>query len=372
MEKPRNYTRRNFLGAAAVSPFLLGSIGGEIKEGLLDVLTGGKTPLAETHLHLSGAHTAERVKSATEKHNIERFKGKTLEEIRTIIQAPTGADWDTWYKHLVAVRGAYVSPEAIGDLTEGVIRDVAKDGVDLLELRVSLLSAVKILLKNIGAKADPQTYWRYAQQVFDQIILAIERMNADPDVHTQTDLIMCISCQEKYRHLVTDYVRLCIAHKDKIIALDLTNEKDNPPSKYKDHIEKARGDIKGFTAHCMEIMGPERGRDLLSLNPDRVGHGINIVQDPALVEMYAELGIPFEVCIHSNVMTGAVKSLEDHPLRKMYDAGLNVMLAADGMNDGSTLSHNYQLAKQMSFSPKEIENMRSNSWRYAFRNLLHR
>ena len=53
------------------------------------------------------------------------------------------------------------------------------------------------------------------------------------------------------------------------------------------------------------------------------------MEDPTLIEWLAERQIPVTSCPGSNVATGAVRSLEEHPIRRFVDAGLLVSVATD-------------------------------------------
>lgn len=373
--------RREFVRTLLGIPLLIAACQNNMRDAVFNTLNAkfgpqlkasGKTPLVEPHLHSDGAHSPESIHRAGQKYNINPFKGKSVQEIKSIIHAPQGCDWDTWYKYLKVTRKAYISPQVIGELIEDVIRDTAKDGVNLLELRVSLLSTVETMLENMGIKSN-SNYWKYAQRVFDQILMAMARVHHDPRAKIETDLVVSISCQEKYRRRVPDLIRLCRDNKDDIIALDLTNEKDTPPSYYAKAIESIRADIKYLTLHCMEVKGPEYGWDALKLDPDRIGHGIRSIEDPALVRKFARRRTPFEMCVISNKTTGLIKDVKQHPMRELYEAGIPLIIASDGCNDGSTLSDNYRLIqKKLGFSQEEMDNFRQNSWKYAFRNMKRR
>ncbi|MEK7085711.1 MAG: hypothetical protein AAB953_01710, partial [Patescibacteria group bacterium] len=69
--------------------------------------------------------------------------------------------------------------------------------------------------------------------------------------------------------------------------------------------------------------------------------------------------------------TGAViGGIDNHPMRKLYDAGVTLTVGSDGCNDGSTLTDNYDLIERsLGFTPEQIQKLRKNSFKYAFRNL---
>ncbi len=82
--------------------------------------------------------------------------------------------------------------------------------------------------------------------------------------------------------------------------------------------------------HAGETSGPETVWSALrDLRAERIGHGTSCVQDPALLEHLALKGIPLEVCPTSNVRTRQVPSIEEHPVRRMLDAGVVVTLNTD-------------------------------------------
>jgi aminodeoxyfutalosine deaminase len=72
------------------------------------------------------------------------------------------------------------------------------------------------------------------------------------------------------------------------------------------------------------------------------------VQDPELVDYLAEQRIPLEVCPTSNIATRAVDRLENHPIRRLYDAGVTVTVNSDDPPMfGTTLSHEYEIAADL-------------------------
>jgi aminodeoxyfutalosine deaminase len=111
------------------------------------------------------------------------------------------------------------------------------------------------------------------------------------------------------------------------------------------------------TAHAGESEGPERIWEALeNLGPHRIGHGTSAVRDPELVRRRARDGIYVEVCLTSNVQTGAVDDLRDHPLPLFLEAGVKVALCTDNPTVSSTtLSREYELAMELfGFGERDI------------------
>lgn len=95
------------------------------------------------------------------------------------------------------------------------------------------------------------------------------------------------------------------------------------------------------------------------LGVDRIGHGVRAVEDPELVRHLAATRIPLEVCPTSNVRTGVVVAIAQHPIRRLFDAGVLVTVNSDDPAFfGTTLNDEYvQLITRLGFSPAELRQL---------------
>ena len=93
-----------------------------------------------------------------------------------------------------------------------------------------------------------------------------------------------------------------------------------------------------------------------------------LIEDPALTDYVNEQRIALEICLTSNVQTRAAASYEAHPLRRYFDAGLNVVLNTDNrLMSGTTLTDEYaHAAEHLDFSFDELATIALNGFASAF------
>ena len=87
---------------------------------------------------------------------------------------------------------------------------------------------------------------------------------------------------------------------------------------------------------------------LTELRAERIGHGTSAAQDPKLLAHLAEHRIPLEVCPTSNIATRAVRTLDEHPIKEMVDAGVLVTINSDDPPMfGTDLNTEYAVAARL-------------------------
>jgi adenosine deaminase len=101
-------------------------------------------------------------------------------------------------------------------------------------------------------------------------------------------------------------------------------------------------------AHAGEAAGPESVRAAIDiLGAERIGHGVRAIEDPGLVDLLADRGIPLEVCPTSNRLTGVAPAGRPHPIVELDARGVICALDADDPAlFSTTLSDEYALAHE--------------------------
>lgn len=115
-----------------------------------------------------------------------------------------------------------------------------------------------------------------------------------------------------------------------VVGIGVAGDEEHPVEPFAEVFAAAREAGLRIVHHAGEACGPESIRAALdSGGAERIGHGIRILDDEALVAEVRERRIPLEVCPSSNVALGFAMSLRAHPLERMRAAGLFVTLSTD-------------------------------------------
>jgi aminodeoxyfutalosine deaminase len=147
------------------------------------------------------------------------------------------------------------------------------------------------------------------------------------------------------------------------------DERRAAPEQFREVYEYAARNGLRLTVHAGETLGPESiWGALRELKAERIGHGLRAIEDPELVHYLAEKQIPVEVCITSNLLTGCCAAVEEHPIRRLFDAGVLVILNTDDPDMfHTTLTNEYQIAQRVfGFTEAQLRELARNSFRASF------
>jgi adenosine deaminase/aminodeoxyfutalosine deaminase len=154
-----------------------------------------------------------------------------------------------------------------------------------------------------------------------------------------------------------------------VVAVGIGGDEARGPAEwFRDLYQKAADNGLRLTAHAGETTGPESVWGALNIGAERIGHGLSAANDPELLEVMAQKQVPVELCITSNLRTGACAELKDHPVRKFFDEGLMITLNTDDPAMFQTsLNKEYEIAQQeFSFSEEHLRELARNSLEASF------
>lgn len=146
--------------------------------------------------------------------------------------------------------------------------------------------------------------------------------------------LICILQRIKPLAEATRIADFAIEHKDTFLAVDLAdNEEGFDPKPFAPIFTRARKAGMHITIHSGEANDPVAAQwvkdSIEILGAERIGHGIQIIKNPAILNFVREKGIPLEVCPISNWLTQAFKTYEEHPIRELIKAGIKVTINSD-------------------------------------------
>jgi adenosine deaminase len=167
---------------------------------------------------------------------------------------------------------------------------------------------------------------------------------------------------------------------DSVAGFDIAGpEKGFPPSRFLESFEMLRRQSAYYTIHAGEADGCESIWEAVQVcGANRIGHGVAIVEDMEFVDGSAKLGdfaayllneqIPFEMCPSSNVQTGAVASVAEHPIQRLDRLGFRVTVNPDNrLISATTVTREFALlAEAFDYSLEDVRRLTINAARSVF------
>lgn len=234
-------------------------------------------------------------------------------------------DLTVYLGHVAAAYPVLGSEHGLRRVAREAVEDAAADGCDYLEMRFG-----------------PSTHRRHGFDL-DAVIGAVCDGLGEGSRTTglSSGLVVCL-----LRH-DDDETNMAVARAAAaragagVVGLDVAGDELIHPSiaPYRAAYEVAAAAGLGLTAHAAEA-GPARSviDAVEGLGVTRIGHGSAAADDPAILAYARDRGIAFEVCPTSNVLTGAARSVAEHPMHRMLAAGCRVVLGDDDpVTTGQTL-----------------------------------
>ncbi len=290
-------------------------------------------PKVELHRHLEGSLRFETIQEIAITLGLPfPLRNQLIKSVQ--YQSEDPRTFSNFLAKFVPLRQLYRSQEIIRRVTREAIEDAAEDNVRYLELRFSPVAL---------SRAQGFTL----AQVIDWVLGSAAEAARDFDISTR--LIVTINRHEDVDQAAEIAYLASERCRDGIVGLDLAgNEADFSVTPFQSIILRAHKSGLHMSIHAGE-WGPGENVTyaLEHLSADRIGHGIRVIESQHAIELAHQKNTVFEICPTSNYQSGAVVSMDAHPLRKMLDHGLNITINTDdpGISQIS-LSSEYQLICQ--------------------------
>jgi len=267
-------------------------------------------PKAELHLHLEG----------------------TLEpELKFALAARNGVSLP--YASAAAMRSGYAFTDLTSFLAayyEGMSVLLAEpDFYDLAMAYFRTASAQHVVYAEVFFDPQAHTSRRIA---FETVIAGLHRarVEAHEDLGLRVEFIMCF-LRDMPADSAMATLEQSLPYRDLIIGVGLdSDERDNPPVKFKEVFDRARAEGYRLTMHCDVDQADSVGhiwQCLDDIGVERIDHGVNCLEDAALVARLARDGIGLTVCPVSNRwVSDGLKAAE---LKTMLDRSLRATVNSD-------------------------------------------
>ena len=131
--------------------------------------------------------------------------------------------------------------------------------------------------------------------------------------------------------------------------------------------ERARDAGLGISAHAGEFGALHLAEALEVPGLTRIGHALAAAADPRLLDWIAARGVTIECSLSSNVVLGAVKGYENHPIRRFVERGIQVAVCTDDpVRACTTIGREYAIAAKLGFSLEELREFTCAAVRASF------
>lgn len=315
-----------------------------------------RLPKVDLHRHLEAAGMEpEVVIRLAQKYGVE-LPSYDPEALRPYLQiTDTDKTLLDFLKKFDTIGKMFVNKEIIEEISYESVKLAAKDNVKYLELRFSPM----YMAQSHGLDMD---------EVIQNVIAGVDRGAKEFDLPSKLIMIVERQMGPEKAQIVE---KLAEKYQDQgVVALDLANDEFHfPPGPYAQVFQDAKAAGLKVTVHAGEAGGPENVKSsILELGADRIGHGVRTYQDAMIEQMVRQMGIPLELCPTSNVQTGAIAKMEDHPIKRYFDSGIKVTVNTDDPSiSGITLSDEFAtVTRQFGFSLDDLEEIVMNSVDAAF------
>ncbi len=263
------------------------------------------TSLPELHLHLDGSLRRTTLEELAEPLGVE---------VPAVLEFRAGMGLEAALELFSVTLAVLQTPDRVQRVASEICEDAQACGVSTLEVRFA-----------------PQLHRGAAvEEIVDAALSGLERFGELTG--EEAGLILCGLYGEDPS--VYDRFLEVAVGRPGVVAIDLAGGPQMGHSFSMEHyapaFTRARDLGLGRTVHAGEGRPPaEIGQAIETLHAQRIGHGTSVLQDPRVTDLVLERGVRLEACPTSNVHTSAIANVEEHPLPRWLDLGIQASINSD-------------------------------------------
>jgi adenosine deaminase len=238
------------------------------------------------------------------------------------------------------------------------VRECSAENTRIVELRYA---------PTFISDGHPELSWDGIHEAF---LRGVRRAQNENPIVVGLILIIQRTLSPQVAEAVVDFA---ITHKNTIVGLDLADNEDGFEARpFEAAFQRAKAAGLHITVHAGEVPTPQAlinmEESILRLGAERIGHGIQAIKSPLVLELLRKHQVTLEVCPTSNYLTQVVPKLAQHPLRSLQQEGILLTISTDdpGIFD-YTLAQEIQAVEEvLGFSKDEIRQFQRNAFRASF------
>lgn len=355
-------------------------------------------PKTDLHLHLDGSLRLETLIELAKERGVE-LPSMEREGLKELVFKEGYADLVEYLRGFQYTCGVMTDAEALERVSYELAWDNMNEGVRYIEVRFAPMLHVndKLSLEDVlvavnqglakakaefnqklQARGDKSPPFEYGM-----IVCAMRMFSAafSPYYKKVCEAHTYMPLQKLYGLASLELARAVVAIRDRtalpIVGFDLAGaEAGNPAENHREAYDFVHRNFMKKTVHAGEAYGAESIFQAISdLHADRIGHGYHLfdadfIQDPriedrqayirSLAGYIADSRMTIEVCLSSNMDTDpSLKSMADHPFRRMQEHQLSITLCTDNrLVSRTTVTRELGLAvKHFDLTPRQLKNI---------------
>jgi len=313
-----------------------------------------KLPKTDLHVHLDGSLRLNTMLELADQQGV-RLPAHDVEGLARAMHCGENTGSLVEYLKAFDVTLAVLQTEdALYRVAYELAEDAARESVLYMEVRYAPMLHERNGLRQVA--------------VVEAVLSGLR--DAQKDHGIESNVIIC-GIRNISPESSLEMARLAVAYKNRgVVAFDLAGaEYDHPAKHHREAFQLIRNNNINCTIHAGEAFGPESIAQAIHVcGAHRIGHGCRLREDGDLLHYVNDHRIALEICPSSNVQTGAVARLSEHPLKLYHDLGVRVTINTDNrlITDTTVSTELWHCHDKLEMGARDIAKMVLNGFKAAF------